>query len=118
MVPGLPVGPSRVTGSATATAHLPVEGAPGQTAQHRGDAADRPRSFAIIADGRGVHAERTFTLRPALDGSSTLVVSDETQVGLLPRLGRVFLGPRLRAVNQEMFDDLARAAVTTHNARR
>ncbi len=66
--------------------------------------------FAITADAVGLHAERTFTVRPAPDGSSTVVVSDETQVGLLPRLGRVFLAPRLHAANQAMFDDLARAA--------
>ena len=30
--------------------------------------------------------------------------------GWLPWLGRVFLAPRLRAANQVMFDDLARAA--------
>ena len=55
-------------------------------------------------------AERTFTLRPTPDGSSTVVVSHETQVGLLPWLGRAFLAPRLHAVNQAMFDDLNRAA--------
>ena len=73
-------------------------------------AADRPHSFAIVADARGLHAERKFTVRPAPDGVSTVVVSDETQVGLLPRLGRVFLAPGLRAANQAMMDDLARAA--------
>ena len=51
-----------------------------------------------------------FTLRPTPDGSSTVVVSHETQVGPLPWLGRAYLGPRLRAVNRAMFDDLARAA--------
>jgi coniferyl-aldehyde dehydrogenase len=71
---------------------------------------DRPHCFAITADGRGVHAERTFTLRTTPDGSSTVVVSHETQVGLLPWLGRAFLAPRLHAVNQAFFDDLARAA--------
>jgi uncharacterized protein YndB with AHSA1/START domain len=71
---------------------------------------DRPHCFAITADGRGVHAERTFTVRPTPDGSSTIVVSHETQVGPLPWLGRAFLAPRLHAVNQAMFDDLARAA--------
>ena len=44
-------------------------------------ATDRPHSFAIVADARGLHAERTFTLRPAPDGLSTVVVSHETQVG-------------------------------------
>ncbi len=71
---------------------------------------DRPHCFAITADGRGVHAERTFTLHPTPDGSSTVVVSHETQVGPLPWLGRAFLAPRLHAVNQAMFDDLNRAA--------
>jgi uncharacterized protein YndB with AHSA1/START domain len=71
---------------------------------------DRPHCFAITADARGVHAERTFTLRTTPDGSSTVVVSHETQVGLLPWLGRAFLSPRLHAVNQAMFDDLNRAA--------
>ena len=69
---------------------------------------DRPRSFAIIADGLGVHAERTFTLRPTPNG--TVVISHETQVGLLPQLARKFLARRLRAANQTMFEDLARAA--------
>jgi uncharacterized protein YndB with AHSA1/START domain len=71
---------------------------------------DRPHSFAIDADAHGLHAERTFTVRPTPDGLSTVVVSHETQVGWLAWLGRVFLAPRLRAVNQVMFDDLARAA--------
>jgi hypothetical protein len=71
---------------------------------------DRPHSFAITADATGVHAERGFTLRPTPDGSRTVVVSHETQVGPLPWLGRAFLAPRLHAVNQAMFDDLARAA--------
>jgi coniferyl-aldehyde dehydrogenase len=70
----------------------------------------RPHCFAIKADGTGVHAERTFTLRPTPDGSRTIVVSHETQVGPLPWLGRAFLAPRLHAVNQAMFDDLKRAA--------
>jgi coniferyl-aldehyde dehydrogenase len=73
-------------------------------------AADRPHSFAFVADGAGVHAERAFTLRPAPDGMSTIVISHETQVGPLPWLGRVYLAPRLYAVNQAMFGDLARAA--------
>jgi hypothetical protein len=72
-------------------------------------AADRPHRFAIVADGLGVHAERTFTIRPTPDGLSTIVISDETQVGPLPWLGRLYLAPRLRAVNQAMFDDLAKA---------
>jgi short-subunit dehydrogenase/uncharacterized protein YndB with AHSA1/START domain len=73
-------------------------------------AAERPHTFAIVADATGLHAERTFTLSPTPDGLSTVVVSHETQVGLLPWLGRVFLAPRLRTANQLMFDDLARAA--------
>jgi short-subunit dehydrogenase/uncharacterized protein YndB with AHSA1/START domain len=73
-------------------------------------AMERPHSFAFIADARGFHAVRGFTLRPTPDGSGTVVVSDETQVGIFPWLGRVFLGPRLRAANQVMFEDLARVA--------
>jgi len=69
-------------------------------------ASDRPHLFAISADAWGLHAERTFTIRPTPDGQSTVVVSHETQVGPLPWLGRVFLGPRLRAANQMMFEDL------------
>ena len=63
-------------------------------------AADRPRSFAFVADARGLHAEHAFTLRPTPDGLNTVVVSHETQLGLLPRLGRVYLAPHLRAANQ------------------
>jgi short-subunit dehydrogenase/uncharacterized protein YndB with AHSA1/START domain len=73
-------------------------------------ASERPRSFTFVADSRGLHAERTFTLRTTPDGLSTLVISHETQVGPLPWLGRAFLAPRLHAANQTMFDDLARAA--------
>ena len=73
-------------------------------------AAERPHSFAFVADAKGLHAERTFTVRPTADGLGTVVTSHETQVGLLPRLGRVFLARRLHAANQAMFDDLARAA--------
>jgi short-subunit dehydrogenase/uncharacterized protein YndB with AHSA1/START domain len=73
-------------------------------------AAERPYSFSINADGLGVHAERAFTLRPTADGRSTIVVSYETQVGPLPRFGRAIVAPRLRASNQAMFEDLARAA--------
>src|SRR5262245_44532455 len=76
---------------------------------------DRPHTFAITADALGVHAERVFTLRPTPDGLGTVVVSHETQVGLLPWLGRIFLAPWLYAANQAMFDDLARAA--GHRAR-
>jgi short-subunit dehydrogenase/uncharacterized protein YndB with AHSA1/START domain len=70
----------------------------------------RPHSFAIVADAPGLHAERAFTFRPTPDGRSTVVVSDETQVGPVPWLARAFLAPRLRAANQAMFADLARAA--------
>jgi uncharacterized membrane protein len=73
-------------------------------------ASDRPHSFTFHADGLGVHAERTFTFTPAPDGLSTIVVSHETQVGWLPWIGRIYLAPRLRAANQTMFEDLARAA--------
>ncbi|HKQ25767.1 MAG TPA: SDR family NAD(P)-dependent oxidoreductase [Burkholderiales bacterium] len=73
-------------------------------------AADRPQSFAIDADAYGLHAERTFTVRPTPDGLSTVVTSHETQVGLPAWLGRAFLARRLRTANQTMFDDLARAA--------
>jgi uncharacterized protein YndB with AHSA1/START domain len=73
-------------------------------------AADPPRSFSFVADTPGLHAERTFTLRPAPDGPGTVVVSYETQVGPLAWLGRLYLAPRLRAANQAMFEDLARAA--------
>jgi hypothetical protein len=69
----------------------------------------RPHLFAFVADGRGVHAERAFTIRPSSDGFGSVVVSDETQVGWLPWLGRVYLAPRLRRANQAMFVDLARA---------
>jgi hypothetical protein len=66
--------------------------------------------LALVAEGLGVHADRTFTVRPAPDGRGTVVVSHETQVGPLPRVGRWILGPRLHGTNQAMFDDLARAA--------
>lgn len=73
--------------------------------------ADRPHTFTITADAIGLHADRTFTLRPTADGLRTIVASHETQVGLLPTLGRRIIGPRLRAANQKMFEDLARASV-------
>jgi hypothetical protein len=73
-------------------------------------ASNRPYTFAINAKGLGVFAERTFTFRPTPDGLSTVVVSDETQVGPLPWFGRAFVAPRLWAANQTMFEDLARAA--------
>ena len=71
--------------------------------------AERPHVFAIVADARGLHAERAFTFRPAPDGAGTVVVCDETQVGLLPRVGGRFLASRLHAANQAMFADLAEA---------
>ena len=70
---------------------------------------DRIR-FAIVADAQGLHAERAFTIRATPDGLSSVVISHETQVGPLPWLGRLIMAPRLRAANQAMFDDLARAA--------
>ena len=73
-------------------------------------AAKRPHSFAITADATGLHAVRTFTVRPTPDGSNTVVVSHETQDGPVPWLGRLYLAPRLSAANQAMFEDLARAA--------
>jgi hypothetical protein len=77
-------------------------------------ATDRPHSFTFIADAIGLHAERTFTIRPTPDSLSSVVISHETQGGPFPWLGRLYLAPRLRAANQVMFEDLARAAV--HNA--
>lgn len=71
---------------------------------------DRLQVFAYTADALGLHAERTFTLRPTPNGLGTIVDSYETQVGPMPWLGRMFLAPWLYAANQAMFDDLARAA--------
>jgi short-subunit dehydrogenase/uncharacterized protein YndB with AHSA1/START domain len=73
-------------------------------------ASERPYTFSFIADARGFHAVRTFTVRQAPAGSGTVVVSHETQVGVLPWLGRWYLAPRLRSANQAMFEDLARVA--------
>jgi len=72
-------------------------------------ASDRPHSLTFTADGRGLHAEHTFTLRPAPGGLGTVVLSHETQTGPLPRLGRVVLAPRLHAATQAWLADLARA---------
>lgn len=72
-------------------------------------AAERPYRLSIVADAPGLHADRTFELYPSADGLSTFVVSHETQVGLVARLGRRFLARRLRAANQAMIRDLARA---------
>ena len=73
-------------------------------------AAERPHSFAFVADALGLRAERSFTVRAIPDGLGTVVISHETQDGLLPRFGRSFVAPRLYAANQAMFGDLARAA--------
>jgi hypothetical protein len=73
-------------------------------------ASDRPHLFAFVADARGLHAERTFTLHTMADGLHTIVVSHETQVGWFPWLGRLIISPRLHAANQACFTDLARAA--------
>jgi len=72
-------------------------------------AIDRPHLFAIDAEFPGLHADRTFTLRPSADGRRTIVVSHETQVGWLPWLGRAIIQPRLHAANEVMFADLAKA---------
>jgi hypothetical protein len=45
------------------------------------------------------------------------VISHETQVGVVARLGRWFLARRLRAANQAMFRDLARAATDVPSTR-
>jgi uncharacterized protein YndB with AHSA1/START domain len=74
-------------------------------------ASERPHLFAIIADAPGLHAERKFTLSPAPKGFGTVVVSDEIQIGFLPRLGGWFIQPRLRAANDAMFNDLRAASV-------
>lgn len=73
-------------------------------------ASDRPHSFTFVADARGLHAEHAFTIRPTPDGLGSIVVSHETQVGLLPWIGRAFLAPRLREANQVWLADLARAS--------
>jgi len=73
-------------------------------------ATNRPHSFAFLADARGLHAEHAFQIRPTADGTGTVVVSHETQVGPLPRFGRAYLAPRLRKSNQAWLDDLARVA--------
>ena len=86
-----------------------MEGTPSNAPQPCGGR----RSTAFVRHRRrrpGLHAERAFTIRATPDGLSTVVISHETQVGLLPWLGRLFLAPRLHAANQAMFDDLARAA--------
>jgi uncharacterized protein YndB with AHSA1/START domain len=79
-------------------------------------ASERPHTFAIVADSRGLHADRRFTIRPTPDGLSVTVTSFETQVGWFPRLGRAIVAPSLRAANHVMFDDLARAAISQNAA--
>lgn len=70
----------------------------------------RPQAFAFDAHGMGVEAVHGFTITPAPDGRGSIIVSHETQVGWLPRLGRLVLAPRLRAANQAWVNDLARTA--------
>jgi hypothetical protein len=72
--------------------------------------ADRPNSFAFLADAPGLHALHSFTVEPTPDGEGTVIVSRETQHGPLPWLGRLYLSRHLRASNQAWLDDLARAA--------
>jgi hypothetical protein len=73
-------------------------------------AGERPHSFTYAADARGLHAEHSFRLSATPDGLSTVVVSHETQIGLLPRLGRVVLAPMLRTADRAWLADLAAAA--------
>ena len=49
-------------------------------------------------------------MRPTPDGLSTVVVSHETQTGMVAKLGRVVLAPRLKATDQAWLSDLVRAA--------
>ncbi|MEK7993423.1 MAG: hypothetical protein AAB403_06415 [Planctomycetota bacterium] len=65
-----------------------------------------------------MHAKCAFTVQPTLDGSGTIVVSHETQVGPLPWFDCRVLAPRLYAANQAMVADLARASprVANHEA--
>jgi uncharacterized protein YndB with AHSA1/START domain len=70
---------------------------------------ERPHRFAFVADARGLHADRTFTISASPDGMSSTVVDHETQVGPLPRVARAFIATRLNAANQTMLQDLARA---------
>jgi short-subunit dehydrogenase/uncharacterized protein YndB with AHSA1/START domain len=72
--------------------------------------AERPHSFAFIADGRGLHAEHSFTLRPTPDGSGTIVTSHEIQDGPLPKAGRGLLARLLRSTTDTWLADLSRAA--------
>ena len=70
---------------------------------------ERGRSFAFTANGLGLRGVRSFTLRLAPDGVSTIVSTHETQEGPLPWLARAVLAPRLHAVTQEWLADLSRA---------
>jgi short-subunit dehydrogenase len=97
-------GPSEGVGAAFSWKAHPVE------LDSKVVVAERHRRFAFTADGTGVHAERAFTVAPSGDGAGTVVTSHETQVGWMPWLGRLVLGPRLRATNQRFFADLAHAA--------
>ena len=86
VVSGLPVGPRR----ADVVRHRRACGRPCPSAGRPTRSccaapwwpAERPHSFAIIADATGLHAERSFTLHPTPDGLGTVVISHETQVGL------------------------------------
>jgi short-subunit dehydrogenase len=69
----------------------------------------RGHSFAFTAEGLGLRGKRSFTLRLAPDGVSTIVSTHEMQEGIMPSLGRMFLAPRLRGVTQAWLVDLARA---------
>ena len=91
VVPGVPMGPSRTTWRCGRDRCL-------SDGRHTRSSCAAPWWPAIdrirlpsSPTRRGVHAVRTFTLRPTPDGLSTVVVSHETQVGWLPWLGRVVL---------------------------
>ncbi|HEY0463841.1 MAG TPA: SDR family NAD(P)-dependent oxidoreductase [Polyangiaceae bacterium] len=71
--------------------------------------AERPHTFSFTAKAWGLEAVHTFTVKPAPLGGGTVVISHETQRGLLPWLGRAFLTRRLNAANRAWLADLARA---------
>ena len=71
--------------------------------------ATRGRSFAFTAIGVGLRGQRTFTLRLAPDGRSTVVSTRETQEGPLPWIGRAMLARRLHAVTEEWLRDIEAA---------